>query len=59
MVQAGAVPITWMVLAAELQRDWARAETRRLFGEMLSAHGGSTGTFYVWEQLLLAAGPPS
>ena len=27
MVQAGAVPITWMVLAAELQRDWARTAT--------------------------------
>lgn len=24
MVQAGAVPITWTVLASELQRDWAR-----------------------------------
>jgi nicotinamidase-related amidase len=27
MVQAGAVPITWMILAAELQRDWARTAT--------------------------------
>ena len=23
MVQAGAVPITWMAVAGELQRDWA------------------------------------
>jgi nicotinamidase-related amidase len=27
MVQAGAQPITWISLALELQRDWARTET--------------------------------
>ena len=27
MVQAGAQPISWMSLACELQRDWARLET--------------------------------
>jgi len=27
MVQAGAQPISWMSLACELQRDWARRET--------------------------------
>lgn len=27
VVQAGAVPISWVSLACELQRDWARAET--------------------------------
>ena len=27
MVQAGAQPISWVTLACELQRDWARAET--------------------------------
>jgi nicotinamidase-related amidase len=26
-VQAGAKPISWVSLACELQRDWARAET--------------------------------
>src|SRR3954451_21053836 len=30
MVQAGAVPITWMFLAAELQRDWAGGNGARL-----------------------------
>lgn len=56
MVQAGAVPITWNVVAAELQRDWARDETRGAFGEMLSRHGGSTGSAYLWEMQLLASG---
>src|SRR6059036_4281795 len=27
MVQAGAVPLTWMVVTSELQRDWARTDT--------------------------------
>ena len=27
VVQAGAEPVTWVALAVELQRDWARAET--------------------------------
>src|SRR5437016_4591125 len=27
MIQAGAVPITWMVFVSELQRDWAREKT--------------------------------
>jgi hypothetical protein len=27
VVQAGAQPITWVALAVELQRDWAREET--------------------------------
>jgi len=26
-VQAGATPVTWVSLAVELQRDWAREET--------------------------------
>jgi nicotinamidase-related amidase len=27
VVQAGAEPISWVTLACELQRDWARVET--------------------------------
>ena len=27
VVQAGAHPVTWVALACELQRDWAREET--------------------------------
>jgi hypothetical protein len=27
IVQAGAQPVTWVSLAGELQRDWARLET--------------------------------
>jgi nicotinamidase-related amidase len=53
MVQAGVVPITWMAVAGELQRDWAREETGRAVGEMFSAHGGGTGVAFAWEMQLL------
>ena len=57
MVQAGAVPITWAVLGAELQRDWARVETRSDFGAVLVDHMGSVGAGLMWEQQLLATDP--
>ena len=59
MVQAGAVPITWLVLAAELQRDWARTETVPDFGGLLVEHLGAVGAGLMWEQQLLATDPPA
>ncbi len=53
MVQAGAVPLTWMVLAAELQRDWARTATVPDYAQMLAVHSGAVGTSFLWEQQLL------
>ena len=32
MAMAGVVPITWMAVAGELQRDWAREETAKMGG---------------------------
>ena len=57
MVQAGAVPITWMVLGAELQRDWARTATADAVAQMLVEHAGVVGTSFTWEQQLLATPP--
>src|SRR5258707_4093093 len=54
MVQAGAVPITWTVFGAELQRDWARTNTAPAIAKMLVEHAGVVGTTFVWEQQLLA-----
>ena len=54
MVQAGAVPITWTVFGAELQRDWARTETIPVFAQLLFEHMGNVGTSLMWEQQLLA-----
>jgi nicotinamidase-related amidase len=54
MVGAGVVPLTWMTLAGEFQRDWARLETAEKLAEPLSSHGGMTGIALRWEQQLLS-----
>ena len=54
MVQAGAVPITWMAVMAEWQRDWAREETAAALGSVLVEHGGASGVALAWELQLLA-----
>src|SRR6476469_1446549 len=53
MAMAGVVPITWMAVAGELQRDWAREETAKKGGEMFLEHGGATGIALAWELQLL------
>ena len=37
ILQAGGQPITWIQLACELQRDWARADTTAGFAEIVFA----------------------
>lgn len=54
MVQAGAVPITWMAVAAEWQRDWAREKTAVGLSNVLLEHGGASGVAFAWEMQLLA-----
>ncbi|MEU5281115.1 hydrolase [Streptomyces asoensis] len=53
MVQAGVVPLTWITVAAEWQRDWAREATVPGFADVLFAHGGGVGTSLAWEFQLL------
>ncbi|TLD71596.1 hydrolase [Phragmitibacter flavus] len=55
MVQAGAVPITWMAVAAEWQRDWARENTAAGLSNVLLEHGGGSGVALAWEIQLLAS----
>jgi nicotinamidase-related amidase len=55
MVQSGAIPITWMAVTAELQRDWARETSAVALAEVLSQHGGGTGVAFAWEIQLLAS----
>src|ERR1700704_4653507 len=56
MVQAGAVPITWIAVMSEWQRDWAREATVPAIAEVTVAHGGASGIAFSWEQQLLNAG---
>lgn len=53
MVQAGIVPITWLGLLGEWQRDWAREKTLPDLVRLLIEHGGAAGVAYAWEQQLL------
>lgn len=58
MVQAGAVPVTWMALIGEWQRDWARADSLAAVAEVLTQHGGGSGVAFAWETQLLGASKP-
>ncbi|MGC5031121.1 hydrolase [Micromonospora sp. DT229] len=56
MVQAGVVPITWMAVLGEWQRDWAREKTVPGVAEIQAQHGGASGVAFAWEMQLLAGG---
>jgi nicotinamidase-related amidase len=43
MVQAGAVPMTWMQTMLEWQRDWARTQTYDAVTGIAKEHGGAYG----------------
>jgi len=53
MTMAGIVPITWMAVAGELQRDWAREEQAKKGAAVFADHGGGTGVALAWELQLL------
>jgi nicotinamidase-related amidase len=53
MVGAGVVPITWLAVASEWQRDWARTETLEGLTEAVTSHGGGSAIAFAWEQQLL------
>jgi nicotinamidase-related amidase len=55
MATAGAVPITWMAVLGEWQRDWAREETAAGVAGILLDHGGASSVALAWELQLLAA----
>ena len=49
LVAAGAQPITWLGMAGELQRDWARTERLGAVAEILFDHAGASGAVLGWE----------
>jgi len=55
LVAAGAQPITWLALAGELQRDWARTEHLGELAQLFVDHAGATGAAFVWQTQLLGA----
>lgn len=55
MVQAGAVPMTWLQVMLEWQRDWARQETYDPVLEVVTAHGGAYGVGVRYAKSILGA----
>ncbi|WP_406099283.1 hydrolase [Streptomyces sp. NBC_01013] len=55
MVQGGAVPVTWVQVLLELQRDWARTETYVPVTEVVKEHGGAYGLGLVYAQAVIGA----
>ncbi|MGF1622664.1 MAG: hydrolase [Rhodomicrobiaceae bacterium] len=53
MIAAGVNMMTWMALAAEWQRDWARARTAVPLNEVMLQHAAGSGIAFLWEQQLL------
>lgn len=43
MVKAGAVPVTWLAVMLEWQKDWANAKTAGAVSKIAQAHGGARG----------------
>jgi nicotinamidase-related amidase len=54
MEAAGVTPITWLAVAAEWQRDWAREKTAVGLSAVSMEHAGGSGIALAWELQLLA-----
>lgn len=59
MIAAGANVMTWLALAAEWQRDWARMETAGPITDVMKHHAAGSGIAFLWEQQLLGTPVPS
>ncbi|MFI9617020.1 hydrolase [Streptomyces sp. NPDC052023] len=55
MIQAGVVPVTWLQVLLELQRDWARTETYEAVGDIVKAHDGAYGLGLTYAQTIMGA----
>jgi hypothetical protein len=53
MMMAGVVPMNWLAVSSEWQRDWARQDFAAALAEMVLPHTGATGTSFAWELQLL------
>ncbi|MBX5173387.1 hydrolase [Rhizobium sp. NZLR1b] len=53
MIAAGVNMMTWLALASEWQRDWARTQHVEELTEVLISHMAGSGIAYMWEQQLL------
>lgn len=55
MIQAGAIPVTWLQVLLEWQRDWARQDTYNAVMNIAKAHGGAYGLGIGYAKAMLGA----
>jgi nicotinamidase-related amidase len=54
MDRAGVIPINWLAVLGEWQRDWAREKTAAGVAGVVLEHGGASAAAFAWELQLLA-----
>lgn len=59
VVQAGAVPNTWIQTVLEWQRDWAKREHYDEVMDIMKAHGGAYGQGIEYAYTMVHGAPPS
>jgi len=57
MMQVGVVPVTWLQVLLEWQRDWARKETYDATLAIVTAHGGAYGMGADYAYTMVHKGP--
>jgi hypothetical protein len=55
MIQAGAMPVTWLQVMLEWQRDWQRQETYAAVTGIAKEHGGSYGLGIIYAKEMFGA----
>jgi nicotinamidase-related amidase len=53
VVQAGAVPVTWLQVMLEWQRDWSREQTVPQVGQIVADHAGAYGQGFLYADAML------
>lgn len=56
MIQVGVVPMTWVQVFCELQRDWARQETYAAIMALAKEHAGAYGAGIFYAESMLGGG---
>jgi len=53
MTQAGVIPVTWLQIVCEWQRDWARKETYAAVTNLIKEHAGAYGLGITYVEAML------
>ena len=59
IIQADGVPVTWLQVLLELQRDWARKETYDAVNDIIKEHAGAYGVGVEYAFTMLHGNAPS